>query len=72
MAKKTFQERYVEALLKMGYKEVKRTSKYIVFNRGENTYYYLGKSGSLRIGANISTSFPANAIFKYKLLNSVA
>jgi hypothetical protein len=73
---KTLQEKYAEALIMRGEKEVKRTFKYIVFSRStgvHNTskFYYLGKSGSLRFGNNIASSIPVSSNFKYKLLQSL-
>lgn len=70
MAKQTLQERFIAALVKKGLKEVKRTTKYVVFDRNDKaTFYYVGKSGALRVGRTVSTSIPASIDTKYRLLH---
>lgn len=77
MAKQTLQERYIAALLKAGEKEVKRTSRYVVFTsrdiRGETSamYYYIGKSGALRYGHTVATSIPASNARKQLILDKL-
>lgn len=72
MPKQTFQERFIEGLLKRGETEVKRTARRIVYTRTVDGmkagFYYLGKSGSLRIGHTIAGSIPVTSKFKCKLL----
>lgn len=64
----TLQEQFIAALVNLGEREVKRTHKRIVFSRKEGGHYYIGKSGSLRIGKTISSSMPVSAGFKQRLL----
>lgn len=68
MIMKTLQERYIEALIARGEKEVKLTAKRIVYSRAKGGYYYLGKSGSLRVGSTSMGSIPVNSKFKAMLL----
>ncbi len=70
MTKKTFQERFIAALTAEGYERIisVRTHKYVVFRRDAEYYYYLGKSGSLRIGRTVATSIPCRNSFKAALL----
>jgi len=66
---KTLQERFVAALQAKGLHEVKRTHKYIVFIRDQGLgYYYIGKSGSLRMGSTVAQSIPCSNRFKAELL----
>lgn len=65
---KTLREKFIAALIKRGEKEVKRTSKYIVFTRQAGGHFYIGKSGSLRFGSNIASSIPVGQSFKDILL----
>ena len=80
MAKKNIQARFAEALKARGETAiVGRSGKYMVFtrtNKSETTefkdyYYYLGKSGSLRIGKTIADSIPVNEGFKSTLLKEI-
>ena len=66
---KTLQERYIAALTAKGFKEVKRTLKFIVLNDGGGHNYYIGRHGSLRHGATSVSSIPCSDQFKYKLLH---
>jgi len=68
---KTLQERFVEAFWKMGEREVKRTSKYIVFSRTEGSFYYIGRNGAVRVGRNVTDSVPLLPKTKQRLLDSV-
>ena len=57
----TLREKFIGALTIEGYQIVASHSrKYVVFKRTENTFFYIGKSGSLRFGANIATSIPVS------------
>lgn len=69
---KTLREKYIEALTKVGCVEIKRTSKWIVFNRNQSGFYYIGKSGSLRVGTSVAASIPVNSTFKSLLLQSIS
>lgn len=67
----TLRDRFVLALTHMGEKEVKKTHKYLVFTKDKgvnNSHYYIGKSGSLRIGPTVAGSLPVSSKFKIKLL----
>ena len=65
---KTLQERYIAALTAKGFKEVKRTLKFIVLNDGGGHNYYIGRHGSLRHGATSTNSLPCSDKFKHSLL----
>lgn len=66
---KTLREKYIEALTAEGYTKVpSRSGKYVMFKRTENTFFYIGKSGSLRFGANIATSISVSDKHKAFLL----
>lgn len=67
--KVTLQEQYINALINLGEREVKRTHKKIVFSRKEGGHYYLGKSGSLRVGYTVAGSIPGSSKLKERLLN---
>ncbi len=47
-----------------------RSQKYVTFTRREGGYYFLGRSGSLRVGHASSRSIPASDAFKAALLAS--
>jgi len=59
-------EKYVKALTIIGYKEIKRTPKYIVF-KGVSQNFYVGKV-ALRIGNTSASSIPASKVMKAKLI----
>lgn len=66
----TMREKFLVALKARGATEVdNRHSKFVKLTRpsGEK-FYFVGKSGSLRIGANVRTSVPASDDFKKRLL----
>jgi hypothetical protein len=67
---KSLREQYVEALLKKGYQQIEsRSGKYLMFKTADvNKFYYVGKSGSLRIGTTIKDSIPVSNHFKRFLL----
>lgn len=69
---KTLRDQYIEALTKLGevLQDQKRSSKSIVFSRKEGGYYYLGKSGSLRVGKKKAESIPVSKKFKEQLLTN--
>jgi hypothetical protein len=70
---KTLRERFIAALTLEGYQQVEsRSSKYIVFKRTEGSFWYVGKSGSLRVGATIAGSIPASEKAKQFLLARAA
>lgn len=69
---KTMQERFAAALEGRGERIVKRTFRYIVYSRNHGGgFYYLGRSGALRIGRTIADSVPARGEFKAALLQEV-
>lgn len=65
---KTLREKFIIALTARGEKEVKRTSKYIVFSRQYGGFYYLGSSGAIRFGATSTGSIPVNESLKNMML----
>lgn len=66
---KTLKERFITALAARGETKVKDTFKYVVMTKGTTgLYYYIGVSGSLRVGRTVATSVPCSMEFKYKLL----
>lgn len=68
---KTLREKYIAGLKLLGFTEIKCTHKFVVFNDGAGCNFYVGKTGSLRLGNNIATSCPASRLFKKALLNSL-
>lgn len=70
---KTLREKYIEALKAKSYEEVNsRSSKYVVFRRDAEFYFYIGKSGSLRIGRTITGSVPVTKAYKNSLLEMIS
>jgi hypothetical protein len=68
----TLREKYYNALTMEGYQPVEsKSSKYVVFKRTEGSYWYIGKSGSLRVGSTITTSVPVSGKCKQFLLDKV-
>ena len=68
---KTLREKYIAGLTARGFKEVKRTSKWVVFEHHilpSGDFYYVGKSGSLRTGTTIATSIPVSQRYKDQLI----
>ena len=68
---KTLRKRFIEALIAMGETQVfdaRSTGKHVKFTRAVGGFYYVGKSGSLRVGVNIANSIPVSAKFKNNLL----
>ena len=75
MAKKTIQERLIEALKLQGCPEVQsRSTKYRVFmdirTAKKGGFLYVGKAGALRFGKTVTDSRPADA-YKAALLGTV-
>lgn len=65
---KTLRERFIEALQARGETEVKRLTGCIVYTRQQGGFYFLGSSGSIRVGTNRTTSIPVSNRFKGELL----
>lgn len=74
MSKMTLQTRYAKGLESIGFREAKRTSRYLVFSSEfvENIFFYLGASGSVRKGRNRTTCVPVSEQFKARLLTVTA
>ena len=68
---KTLQEKYSDALKALGETEIKKLTGCIVFTRKEGGFYYVGKSGSLRVGTTRATSIPVSKKFKLGFLENV-
>lgn len=66
---KTLREKYIDALVKLGEQQVKVTHKYVVYSCKHGGYYYVGKSGSLRIGQTVAGSIPASDTRKKMMLS---
>jgi hypothetical protein len=68
----TLQERYVAALTACGCKPcTTRSRKYLCFTGPKpGLYYYLGKSGSLRVGRCRTASIPVTERVKRLLLDA--
>lgn len=59
----TQQEKLIAALTKFHYRQVPHTTrKYIVFvkDAANNTYYFVGKMGALRVGPSVKGSMPVS------------
>lgn len=65
---KTLREKFIEGLEKLGETEVKRTARKIVYTRKAGGFYYLGSSGSLRVGATSVGSISCSSKFKCQLM----
>jgi formamidopyrimidine-DNA glycosylase len=76
MAKMNLQTRFAKALESRGLDQVARRPKYLVFSRTPDTtpptFYYLGAAGSLRYGANYTTSHPVPDAVKQTMLTVTA
>lgn len=71
---KTMREKFQAALEARGSAVIpSRSRKFVVMTRATPTdgFYFIGKSGSLRIGQTIQGSIPASSKFKQLLLESV-
>lgn len=66
---KTMQQRFLAALLALGCKQtVSNSGKYLTVVRPKGGFYFIGKSGALRVGAVVSRSHPVHQKFKDQLL----
>lgn len=65
----TMRARYLSALLLRGEKQVpSKSSKYLTVTRKGGGFYFIGRSGALRVGYNSSQSLACNDRFKRALL----
>lgn len=76
----TLRETFIAALQKRGETIVKETFRYVVYTRhitlitGERQrhgHYYIGRSGSLRVGHTVASSIPAHPGLKAQLKKEV-
>ncbi len=67
---KTMKEKFIEGLKKLGEVQVKETHKYVVFSRKVGGHYYIGRSGSLRVGHTVQGSIPTSTTFKQLVLSA--
>lgn len=66
---KTLRDQFTAALIARGEHVCSTTSsKFTKFSRKEGGYYFIGKSGSLRVGLNKTKSIPCSDQFKQELL----
>lgn len=70
MSKKTQKECFVTALINLGEHLIKSTLRYDVYSRAVGKYYYIGRAGSLRVGATVAASIPVSGIFKRYLIEA--
>lgn len=71
----TLRETFIAALQKRGETIVKETFRYVVYTRHimrdgvreRYGHYYIGRSGSLRVGNTVVSSIPANPKLKAML-----
>lgn len=72
----SMRERFIEALIKRGETEVKRMTKVFVYTAHKisrpGCFYYLGRSGSIRIGSTLKGSIPISEAHKQALLGSIS
>lgn len=74
---KTMLQCFIIALTNRGEKQVKRTNKWVMFTRSKmilydkpsEGFYYIGKSGSLRVGKTVADSVPMSDKVKKMLLD---
>jgi len=61
----TLQDQFALGLTRLGEHEVQgKSGKYRTFTRAKGGFYFLGRSGALRVGACSSRSQPCNEAFK--------
>lgn len=66
----TIREKMIAGLQTMGFEKVHAlTSKYEVFCHGDKNWY-VGTNGALRIGGNVTTSYPVGPITKELILTA--
>jgi hypothetical protein len=69
---KTIHDRLVDALVRRGAKltpyETKRYTALSWPSKGRPLFFFVGKNGALRMGANITDSIPVPPAFKARLL----
>lgn len=72
MAKASLKTRFEAVLIALGSSKckVQRSRKYLMLTRPAGGFYYLGPSGSLRIGKSLATSQPASERFRHDLLEA--
>jgi hypothetical protein len=71
MPKLILQTRFAMALESRGLKRVNKTNKYLTYQHPDvpdSKFWYLGNSGSVRIGKNRTTCLPARQDTKDKML----
>jgi hypothetical protein len=69
---RTMKEKFAAALERLGEHKVEsRSSRYEVYSRARGGFYFLGRSGALRVGRNAATSRPVNERFKASLIASL-
>lgn len=64
----SLRDQFIAALTARGEHKVKDNFKSIVFSRAAGGFYYVGKSGSLRVGMTKARSVPVSDKFKSSLL----
>jgi hypothetical protein len=71
MAKRTLQQRLVDALVATGRGTpvTSRSRKYVTLKRPDGTFFYVGKAGALRFGKTVTGSVAAPDDFKRRLLD---
>lgn len=69
---KTLKERYIEGLKRICEVLVKQTHKYDVYTctRHPGSFYYVGRSGALRVGPTVAGSMPASSTHKQLVLSA--
>lgn len=68
----TLHDQFVSALEKRGCKRVNgRTQKYTQLTREKGGFYFVGRSGALRVGKVSTRSIPVSDKFKQLLLEEV-
>lgn len=74
MARKTKQDKFADALIARGERELpSRSQKFRTFTRERTAsvqgyFYFLGRAGSLRVGRTVSRSVPVSDVTKRRLL----
>ena len=71
MAKRTLQQRLVDALVATGRGTpvTSRSRKYVTLKWPDGTFFYVGKAGALRFGKTVTGSVAAPDDFKRRLLD---
>lgn len=67
----SMEQKHIEGLVARGERLVKTTHKYKVYTRAKGGFYYVGRSGAVRVGSTVQSSIPCSDAFKASLRGEV-